>query len=214
MLSVGPDPHAALGLIDRLNLYNCIFTNPKAPPGTREHVSTEKWRFAYDSLRELAKVDPYDCESPKHLQTIALILLRNPEDLYLAWTMSCFVPWARVERPVPISTSSTTPAAIAAREGIKAKNTLSKIVKDAGLELDYIVRMKDSVASEAVSSTSPLKRKDRSAARESQGLVVRRWGPHWRSMAVYALLVQLSEAEDESSRSSINFFNLYIAVRS
>ena len=195
---LGPNPHAAICLIDRLGLYNTIFTNPKAD--IDKCADTRNWQFAYDPLQELTKVDTKGNERSSHLAIIAKILLRDPEDRYLAWMMSCFVPWARVETPTLNLKSPTTFAAVAAREGIKADNKLTKIINDAVLEFELIIKMKDSVVSRLKSSTLPLEIRDRSSIRETQGQAVRRWGPHWRNIAIYALLVQLSEAKDESGK--------------
>jgi tRNA nucleotidyltransferase (CCA-adding enzyme) len=198
----GPDPHAALVLIDRLDLYNTIFTNPKGDQHSR--VGTKDWRLAYDSLQDLAKVDWKENERSPHLHTIAAVLLRNPEDLYLAWAMSCFVPWARADPHALGSKRPTTLAAIAAREGIKADNKLVKIINDAVLELGHVIKVKDSGIPETTSSTSPLKRKDQSSIREFLGKAVRHWGPRWRSIVIYALLVQLGEAKHEFGKSTVN----------
>lgn len=209
----GPDPYAAICLIDRFGLYNTIFTNPKAD--THELADTKNWRSAYSSLRELAEVDPEDIEGSSHLPTIANILLRDLEDRYLAWMMSCFVPWARIEHPALKSKNPTSSAAVAAREGIKADNKLAKTIKDAVLALESVVKMKDSVASRMMSSTSPLEIEDRSSTREFLGQAVRRWGPRWRNIAIYALLVQLSEAKDESGKFSTNPYHcaLYLSSK-
>lgn len=198
----GPDPHAALVLIDRLDLYNTIFTNPKGAMDT--HVDTKNWHLAYDSLRDLENFDLKEYGKSPHLHTIAEVLLRGPEDLYLAWTLSCFVPWARAGVPAPSSKRSTTLAAVAAREGVKADNKLVKTVNDAVLELDHVIKMKDSAIPEATSSTSPSEKKDQPSIREFLGKAVRHWGLHWRSIVMYALLVQLSEAKDESGKFTVN----------
>lgn len=184
-----------------MDLYNTIFTNPTTD--LYERADTKNWRFAYDPLRELAEINLKDKERPSDLLTIATILLRDPEDLYLAWMMSCFVPWARAKPPAPTSKRPTTFATRAAREGIKADNKLAKVITHAVLELDYVIKMKDSVVSQAMSSASPLNEKDSASTRENQGQAIRRWGQHWRSIAIYALLVQLSEAKD-IGKSSIN----------
>lgn len=197
----GPDPFAAICLIDRLGLYNTIFTNAKV--NIQEYADTKNWHFAYVSLRALAEVDIEGNESSSHLPSIAKILLRDPEERYLAWTMSCFVPWARVKSPTLNSKHPTTFASVAAREGIKADNKLTKIIKDAILDLESVIELKDSTISRRKSSTWPLETRNLSAIREVQGQAVRRWGPRWRSTAIYALLVQLSEAREESGKLTI-----------
>lgn len=141
-----------------------------------------------------------------HLSATANILLRDPEDRYVAWMMSCFVPWARIQTPTFNSKNPTHFAAVAAREGIKADNKLTKIIKDAVLELESVIKMKDSVVSWTKSSTLPPEMRDQSSIREIQGQTIRHWGPRWRSIAIYALLVQLSEVRDESGKFTINLY--------
>lgn len=199
---LGPDPYAAICLIDRLGLYNTIFTNPQVD--MNGCVDTKNWRLAYYPLRELARADSKGDENSSHLSTLAKILLRDPEDRYLAWMMSCFVPWARVENPTLNSKSPTTFAAVAAREGIKADNKLMKIIEDAVLKLESVIKMKDSVVSRTKSSTLPMELRDHSSIREMHGLAIRDWGPRWRSIAMYALLVQLGEVREESGKLTIN----------
>ena len=187
-----------------MGLYNTIFTNPNAD--TYERVDTNSWQFAYNSLQELVNTDSESNESSSHLSIAAEILLRDSEDRYLAWMMSCFVPWARVEKPTLNSKNLTTLAAIAAREGIKADNKLTKIIENAVLKLESVIKMKDYVVCWTKSSKLPLEMRDQSSIREIQGQAVRHWGPHWRSIAIYALLVQLSEVRDESGKLAINLY--------
>ena len=194
-----------------MGLYNTIFTNPQTD--LHERADIRNWRSAYDPLRELAEISLNGEERPSDLRTIATILLRNPEDLYLAWMMSCFVPWARAKLPGPTSKRPTTLATLAAREGIKADNKLAKIITHAVLELENVIKMKDSVVSQAMSSNSPLNEKDRAPSRENQGQAIRRWGQNWRSIAIYALLVQLSEAK-EIGKSSINPYRYALRLSS
>ena len=169
-----------------------------------ERVDTQKWQCAYDSLRGLANADYEDTESSSHSSLIATILLRDSEDRYLAWMMSCFVPWARVKNPTFNSRSPTNSAAVVAREGIKTDNKLTKVIKDAVLEIESVVKMKDSIVSWTKSSKLPVEMRDQSSIRETQGQAIRHWGSRWRSIAIYALLVQLSEVRDESGKFAIN----------
>lgn len=187
-----------------MGLYNTIFTNPNAD--ICERVDTKNWQCAYDSLRALTNADFDGNKSSSRLSSIANILLRDPEDHYLAWMMSCFVPWARVGNSTFNSRSPTNLAAVAAREGIKADNKLTKIVKDAIFELESVIKMKDSVVSWTTSSTLPAEMRDHSSIREIQGQTIRNWGPRWRSIAIYAFLVQLSEVRDESGKFAANLY--------
>lgn len=111
------------------------------------------------------------------------------------------MPWARaVLTPAekkafkPVSSS----AAAAAREGIKADNELRKAIEEAVTNIDDIDITKNLIVDELSLAASSLKRKDPSSSREIQGKAIRRWGAHWRSSVIYALLVQISEANDQA----------------
>lgn len=143
-----------------------------------------------------AKADIIDPLEPLHV--VNRILLQEPEETYLAWILCCLVPLARAT-PEPLknpkSKSLPTLAAMAAREGIKADNKITNTVEIAALSIQDIITTKDSFSNEAAISSLTLKRKHPVTNREAQGKAIRRWGFHWRSSVMYALLVQVMEAK-------------------
>jgi hypothetical protein len=177
-------------------LYNEIFTDP-TDPGCRI-IETRRWQRAYNQFSEVTKSNPTGSEITSPVQTIATILLRNSDDVFQAWMLAAFVPWAR-ETPKPPDKSSTkrppSPASLAAREGIKADNKITKLVDDAVYHLQDIITIKDATNNDDSQTTSPLKRKQGAASRESQGQAIRTWGSHWRSSVVYTFLTQVAETE-------------------
>ncbi|KAF6232716.1 hypothetical protein HO173_009155 [Letharia columbiana] len=194
----GPSPHRALSLIDRLGLYNEVFTDPTI--ADCKLVDTANWCQTYNQLRDIIMTGSEGSTSPESFKTIRPILLQNPEDFYHAWILTCFVPWAR-EPPRSPQKSSKRPisaAGLAAREGIKAENKIYKLVDDAVTHLQDIVEKKNAVSHEDQTTTLPLKRKQGACAesqRELQGMAIRKWGPNWRSSAMYALLAEVAEAK-------------------
>ena len=199
----GPDPHTALRLIDDLGLYNAVFTDPTDPDC--QAVSTKSWRQAYDELRRFINAKPEGQNNISSLDTIARILLRDSDDVFLAWTLVCYTPWARVtSQPTkPSLKRLPAPATMAAREGIKADNKICKIVDDAALELIEIIGIKRSVCEEVQLQSSPSKRKYSMTSRVFQGQAIRSWGSHWRSNVMYALLVEIAEAETIKGRHDV-----------
>lgn len=115
--------------------------------------------------------------------------------------VTCFVPWARQPQKLPDkATSKKLPSAasMAAREGIKADNKITRMIDDAVSHLNEIVTMKDSLNDHSPPTTSPLKRKQSTIERVSQGLSIRNWGSDWRVSVIYALLTQVGESETSS----------------
>ena len=140
-------------------------------------------------------------------QVIANVLLkepRDPEEVYLAWILCCFIPWARTS--VAASSRSTskfpkTVAAIAAREGIKADNKVTKIVEEAVLYLPDVIMAKGDAIDQSNPASKNSKQKQFAVSRERHGKAIRQWGPHWRSTVIFALLVQTAQAQNQSGRS-------------
>ncbi|KAL9072967.1 MAG: hypothetical protein Q9161_003189 [Pseudevernia consocians] len=204
----GPSPHRALSLVDRLGLYNDVFTDPTN--ADCKLVDTASWHRAYNQLRDIISAGseesalpepqepplprPGKSALPTKEKTIGSILLRSPEDLYNAWILTCFVPWAREppKRPQRSSKRPMTAAGLAAREGIKAENKIYKLVDDAVSHLQDIVEKKDAVRDKN-QTTSP------ESQREMQGMAIRKWGSNWRSSVMYALLTEVAETKTETA---------------
>lgn len=206
----GPSPHQALRLIDRLNLYLIIFTTFDSQ--LDQSVKTLHWKNGYEQLQEIMNAT-LEAEIAKDSRGSSKTIIKsilfkdtdNPnQDNFHAWLLCAFVPWARVTAPPsddPEAKAPPQPAAIAAREGIKAENKTIKIVGNAVAHLDEIIRTKDALAN-PISTTSPWKRKRDDTTRSEQGMAIRRWGPHWRSSVLYALLTQIMEDFEHGNDTS------------
>ena len=189
-----PNAHRAIVLIDRLNLYNTIFTNPT--DSACKLVATEHWHQAYDTLLAILRATTET--SPEHadLRILVSTLLRDGHEIYHAWMLVCFVPWAR-ETPMVSQKSSAkkkqSPAFLAAREGVKGDNKLCKLVDAAASHLQEVIDVKNSIK-----KTSDLAQKqdDVPVARESHGQALRAWGSDWRSVITFALLTEALELQD------------------
>ena len=202
----GPSPRRALFLIDRLGLYNEVFTDPTN--ADCKSVDTGDWHFAYDMLRSMIREESEGSTIPISFETIRSILLRSPEDIYHAWLLTCFVPWAR-EPPKSSQKPSKRPvtaASLAAREGLKAENKIYRLVDDATSHLQDIIEMKDAFNHEDQTANLLLKRKQGNGAktqREIQGSAIRKWGSNWRSSVMYALLTEVAETKTETHRRAV-----------
>ncbi|KAL9586985.1 MAG: hypothetical protein Q9203_003669 [Teloschistes exilis] len=204
-LKITRERHQALQLIDRLGLYHTIFTDFGSDSSNA--AKTDSWRRAYDQARAFDLGGPAGNGSDRSTDVIKGILLRNSDDVYHMWLLCAFVPWARALPPAPTKTkgkASLTPAATAAREGIKADNNTVKLVDNAAMHLDNIVQIKDTTVDESPQTTSPLKRKRDQTTRETQGMAIRQWGPTWRSSVMYAILTQITESPTEDHPQLLN----------
>ena len=202
----GPGPHRALCLIDRLGLFNEVFTDPTTADYKR--VDTGSWHRAYDMLQTMLHAESEGPALTKSVKTICSILLRSPEAVYQAWLLTCFVPWAR--EPPKFSQKSPkrpmTAASLAAREGIKAENKIYRLVDDAASHLQDIIQKKDAFNHEGYPPIVPLKGKQgasRDIQREIQGLAIRKWGSNWRSSVMYALLTEVAETKTEDQSQEV-----------
>ena len=203
----GPGPHRALSLIDHLGLYNEIFTNPA--DADRKLVDTAHWHRAYDLLWAINKAASEGAAQPKSFKTIHSILLRNPQDLYQAWLLACFVPWAS-EPSISsqrLSKRPMTAAGLAAREGIKAESKIYRLVDDAASCFQEIVENKDAFNCKDHKKDQivnvPLNWKQGASQREMQGLAIRRWGANWRGGVIYALLAEIAEKKTETESQAL-----------
>lgn len=174
-------------------------------------VNTQDWSKAYNQLRTIVSAGPGPRNEEDPLETenaiiiIKAVLLRNPiddpVDVYRSWLLCAFVPWARVVPTVPQNPKGklpSRPAAVVARDGIKADRHTVNLVEKAVIHLDDIVGAKDALINEPSATTSPLKRKHGSVTRSEQGMAIRRWGHHWRNIVMFALLTQTAEGSIES----------------
>ena len=159
-----------------------------------EYVDTANWFNAYGLLLAMTSIEPSGKNISSSLQTIKKLLIRDTHDLLLAWILVCFVPWARKCPNKKSAKKLSSPASIAAREGIKADNKICKNIDDAVANRKEIVALKNAaVEGEDLASSSP-KRKKSPIGRDIQGQAIRSWGSNWRSAVIYALLTDVFEA--------------------
>ncbi|MCJ1257820.1 CCA tRNA nucleotidyltransferase, mitochondrial [Lignoscripta atroalba] len=197
----GPAPRTALSLIDRLGLYSTIFTDPTNTD--LPSVSTMNWSTAYGQLYELTKAGTSNDLTTSALCSIKSMLLRNREETYLAWLLSTLVPWAGVPIIASRDPCAKVPPQVAVtvvRQGLKTENKVTKVVEGAFLHRTEISGCKDAPIGEELPATSYKKRRHGPLSRENLGMSIRRWGPHWRSSAIFAILVDLSNAEGTMAR--------------
>jgi tRNA nucleotidyltransferase (CCA-adding enzyme) len=181
----GKNPKSALQLIDRLDLYSTIFTDPTVHLSPAP--STEHWSVVYNCLEELRLN-----ETPK---SIYKSLVRSDDAKYLGWILAAVSPWTSVPEPVPIKKGKLPLplGAMVAREGIKADNKVCNVVTGAFRYYEEIIKLKDDIANDE----SYVKERD------TVGMTIRRWdvqGGHWRLQALFAILVEALKRNDTKGK--------------
>lgn len=163
-------------------------------------VDTTNWSKSYNQVSEIIEPANTNLSTPGGLQTIKSILVTNEHESYLAWLLCALSLWVEVENPQkqrPGAKPKPPMAAVVAREGLKVENKNTSVIKDAVLHYPDIIAWKAAVPKSSPSISVPMKRKQTSLSREKFGMSIRRWGPHWRSIAMFALLTEVMETNEE-----------------
>ncbi|TEA03243.1 CCA tRNA nucleotidyltransferase [Colletotrichum sidae] len=163
----GKHPLSSLRLIDNLNLYDSIFTDPGSTNRPVPNVS--KWNRAYECLGRLA--DHRTEGSIYH--TLALSGDGKSGDaVYFAWVLASVMPYAQAEAELSTSKGKTLPTTtVVAREGIKAPNRLCDVITAAYRHRADIAAWKQSMCT----------RQSRVAERDAIGMAIR--NSHNRELA-------------------------------
>ena len=181
----GPDPLMALSLIDRLGLYDTIFTDP-----TRNIKSTPDiayFRSAYNFMNEILSN-----ESAAIPDTIARTLAQTPDEKYLAWICATVMPWTDAPT-IPHEKKTRAPyyaAYLVAREGFKAPNKVSDIIAASLHNGESIRQLVDNCTTQLRRSTTNTAGEDATAP-DTLGMAIRRWGPTWRTQVLFNLIYEV-----------------------
>ncbi|KAF5022655.1 hypothetical protein F66182_5298 [Fusarium sp. NRRL 66182] len=190
----GAHPYDALELIDKLQLFHAIFTDP-----TRENFPVpdiSRWSVAYTCLDQLL--------ADQSSTSIAGRLIQSTDAPYFAWNLAALSPWMVVEEPPNSCKKPKTPplVAVASREGFKAPNRLSDMIATSHRHRKDIIKLKNSVCN----------RESYIQERDRFGMAIRRWdspADTWRLQVLNALLVEaletLSEWRHDASQEQKDF---------
>ena len=144
-----------------------------------------------------------DTSTSTDLAILKGVLIRDSEELYLAWMLCALVPWAEsvailegADARLPIAAASTV-----VRQGLKGDNKVTKVVENAAL---YRRDIRDISCQpiEQGSSALSVKRKREVSTREDLGMAIRRWGSRWRSNVIFSILVEVAGMEEELGKTS------------
>ncbi|KAK4941772.1 CCA tRNA nucleotidyltransferase, mitochondrial [Elasticomyces elasticus] len=168
----GPDPHTGLKYINDFDIYATVF----ADPADKECPEARIALLAYDGLQKILEVKSSIC-----------LGLKPKQDQALSWFLAAYVPWLE----------NSANANNAAWEGIKATNSMRKVLKEA---IDYrpgIVKAIDLVV-------------DGKATRADVGMILRQCKDAWRSHVLYSLLCDIAEADFTSATDRYQTFITFV----
>ncbi|KAL8399599.1 hypothetical protein RB594_000119 [Gaeumannomyces avenae] len=179
----GKHPRDSLHLIERLGLYDAVFTDPTRGQEGVPTPDISRWAAAYECMHHLA--------GNRTPGSIYNVLVRTEEDAAFGWTIAALLPWeALPAAEVPTKGTHTLPlATLAAREGIRAGNKLCDIVTAMHRNRAQIEDLKRAVcAGEA-----------RARQRDLMGMAVRAWDTrtgNWRLQVLGVALLEVMQPSD------------------
>ncbi|KAL6700234.1 poly A polymerase C-terminal region-like protein [Trichoderma pleuroticola] len=171
-------PRVALELIDRLGLYQAIFSDPLQENTLMPDIS--RWHVSYSCLDELLR--------NRDTGSICQILVDDDESTYLAWNLAAVSPWIPVEDRSgrKQKANALPPVGIIAREGFKASNKLTTIMAACHKHRAEILELKEAVCE------STLKIHER----DTFGMAIRKWeavGGNWKLQVLGVILADAME---------------------
>jgi len=120
------------------------------------------------------------------------LLIREPEDVYVAWMLAFMVPYrdAPQAEAEPGKKQPPPTAAIIAREGIKATNKVCDVIT---ASIRNRIEIAELVHVQSDRRRTQQQRGDRPVARDVLGMSIRRWGASWRSQLMFAMLADVAD---------------------
>jgi len=180
MRLLGKTPRSALELLDRLGLYQAIFSDPAQEDVAMPDIS--RWHVAYSCLDELLKN-----REPGSISQL-LVDANDSDNTYLAWNLAAVSPWIPVEDRSgrKQKANALPPVGIIAREGFKASNKLTTVMAACHKHRAEIFDLK-----EAVCKNSPT-----TDQRDTFGMAIRKWeavGGNWKVQVLGVIMIDAME---------------------
>ena len=157
-IMAGPDPYSGLKYINKFDLYPIVFADPTTSLNDF-FIDPSQAVTAYDGLTRVLEE-----------KSLIYLILRLKEDQALSWFLAAYTPFV----------NSSSQAEKASREGIKATNKMSKILKDAIDVRPQILQVVKLVQEDT-------------ATRADVGMALRQCKEAWRSHVLFSLLCDIVE---------------------
>ncbi|EFR04771.1 tRNA nucleotidyltransferase [Nannizzia gypsea CBS 118893] len=184
----GPDPLGSLEIINRLGLYDTIFSDHLS----EIDVDTSSWPTAYILLNSiLGEVDDSKV-SLELLKAIKGFLIRDKDEKYRSWMIAALSPWAMVDVKHPLTEEEARKMAPrptrVARDGLRCEKKLTVLLSVAVTRYGLISDVKTEYVSGKLND-SP------SDARWKLAKLLRTLGPDWRLCFVQAILLDVMQGK-------------------
>jgi len=193
----GPDPLEAASIIERLDLYRTIFSDPTEAPAHAYTPDEENWKVVINQLGGFLRGDRPD----------AGVMIKDHEEKFLAWILACMVPYRDAPQAEPAEVGRKMPPPVAtnvAREGIKATNKVCELVTASVRNREEITTLVNKQSERRRRSKQTVQGED-PFARDVLGMAIRRWGATWRSQTVFSMLCEIA---DEPGAADSKFYLL------
>ncbi|KAI1940766.1 CCA tRNA nucleotidyltransferase, mitochondrial [Ophidiomyces ophidiicola] len=186
-----PSPFAALCIIDRLHLYDTIFSNHQDDVT----VDASSWVKAKRALMILLDNDYMGIGISQETRTnIRTLLLRDGEDIYHSWMLAAFSPWAIIpQKETPPDKKDLPPrAAMVARDSLRTDNKTFTILKAAATHYKRVTDLKSSFLKQDLGETL-------ADVRWQLGRTIREIGVDWRLCVIQAILLEVMQGEEAAN---------------
>ena len=202
LISIGDNPQIALSLIDKLGLYDTIFTGTSSLNDVKP--STKHWSKGYSFLDRFIQ-HKFTASGTSPQDILRKRLLRDPSEVYLSWLLVSLLPWgllSTISEPHTGSKTRISPATQVAKEGIKTTARTTEIVSLSFQNAREISNLCNA-GSDRTTRPDSVNEASNISSRAVIGLKIRRWGSSWRSQIMLSLLLDIASlSETSESRES------------
>ncbi|GAB7343287.1 hypothetical protein MBLNU457_1341t2 [Dothideomycetes sp. NU457] len=201
----GPDPLMAASIIERLDLYRTIFSDPTEDPAHAYAPDEENWKVVINQLGEFLRGGRPDSGA----------MVKDQEEKFLAWILACMVPYRDAPQAQPAEAGRKMPPPVAtnvAREGIKATNKVCELVTASVRNREEITTLVDKQSERRRRPNQTFQDED-PFARDVLGMAIRRWGATWRSQTVFSMLCEIADEPGAADTIIRNYGSFITTIR-
>ncbi|EZF23281.1 hypothetical protein H112_03996 [Trichophyton rubrum D6] len=185
----GPDPLGALMIINRLGLYDTIFSDHLSAID----VDTSPWPIAYTLLNSILDETDYPDVSLELRKSVKSFLIRDKDEKYRSWMIAALSPWAMVDVKHPLTEEEARKMAPrptrVARDGLRCEKKLTTLLSVAVTRYGLISDVKTAYVN-GMSDTTSL-----SDDRWKLAKLLRTLGTDWRLCFIQAILLDVMQGK-------------------
>lgn len=186
---LGPDPLGALMIINRLGLYDTIFSDHLSAID----VDTSSWPTAYTLLNSILDETDYPNVSLELRKSVKNFLIRDKDEKYRSWMIAALSPWAMVDFKHPLTEEEARKMAPrptrVARDGLRCEKKLTTLLSVAVTRYGLISDVKTAYVNGRSDTTSL------SDDRWKLAKLLRTLGADWRLCFIQAILLDVMQGK-------------------